>query len=234
MLLKIQKKAKFKTFFGKPFFHRFPTNTCKAVLTTLLKDFRQVTEDFRPSYQKWYTCFSYKKKHFSSKLSTWHVQWSFNKPLKIFPLKNSNCFCSKSVFFLKKTYCSIFSLDTKRKKQFWYPFRTKLPKSEILSLLVWKHDQNKKLSNKLLSQKMYFWRSIRQLQQPRQMVFAKRQKTCSNCQKVRKKLHRRKKFLRFFLWTRRIKISKLYWKLLPKEGNNFARQTKTWALKIFH
>ena len=66
------------------------------------------------------------------------------------------------------------------------------------------------------------------------MVFARRQKNCSNWKKVRKKLHRTKKFLHFFLWTRRIKISKIFWNLLPKEGNNFPQQTKTWTLKGFH
>ena len=55
------KKENSITFFRNPFFHRFTVDTFKVVLTTLLKDFRQVTENFRPIHQKWYIYFSYKK-----------------------------------------------------------------------------------------------------------------------------------------------------------------------------
>ena len=42
--------------------HRVTLHTWKAVLTTLLKDFRQVTEDFRPKTKMYMMVFSYKKR----------------------------------------------------------------------------------------------------------------------------------------------------------------------------
>ena len=87
--------------FPENFFWKVVVDTWKAVLTTLLSDFCQVTENSRQFYKKWNICFSYEKR-FSSNLSTWHVQCSLNKPLKSFPIKSWIVFAQNTNFFLEK------------------------------------------------------------------------------------------------------------------------------------
>ena len=64
LLLNTQISQNLKLFSGNLFFHRLPVDTWKAVLTTLLKDFCQVTENFRPSYQKRFIYLFYLPKMF--------------------------------------------------------------------------------------------------------------------------------------------------------------------------
>ena len=125
----------------------------KAVLTTLFNDFRLVTENFRQIYEKWYTYFSYKN-CFSSNLSTWDVERSFNKPLKNFR-KKVELFLLKSEFFLEKPMILDF-FSGHVKNSFWKSFRTKLPKSEILSILVWNHEQKRSFQRILCPTKCSF------------------------------------------------------------------------------
>ena len=139
----------------------------------------------------------------------------------------------KNRFSFRKTDVARFFLWT-RKKQFCETLKTKLTNSEIFSLLVLKHEQSRKLSKNLCPKNCSFGETSGTVNNPEKIVFARRQKNISYSQKYRKKLHRSKKLLRCFLWTRKIKCPKLYRKLLPKEGNNFAQQTKTWTLKSFH
>ena len=87
--------------FTENFFWKVVVDTWKAVLTTLLSDFSQVTENSRQFYKKGNICFSYEKR-FSSNLSTWHVQCSLNKPLKSFPIKSWIVFAQNTNFFLEK------------------------------------------------------------------------------------------------------------------------------------
>ena len=150
------KTTKIITFSGNHLFHRFPVDTWKAVLTISLKDICHVTESFRPSYQKWYIYIYFSnKKRFSLTRTMYFLTnlWkSFQKKFELFLLKIRN--------FSRKTVDARFFLWT-RKKQFWKSFRKKLPKSQNFSLLVWKHEQFTKLSKKLMSHKLFLWRSIR-------------------------------------------------------------------------
>ena len=126
---------------------------CWNIFAKLPKTFAQVTKNGLFIYFTYQKCFS-------SNFSIWQVQCSFNKPLKSFPLKKLIVLAQNPNFF-SKTYIARFFLWTRKKEQFWKSFRTKLPKSQIFSLLVRKHEQNRKRTKKLLSHKYFFWRSIR-------------------------------------------------------------------------
>ena len=152
LLLNIQKKTQFRNFFRKFFFHRLLW-TRESSFDNIVNDFRQVTENFRQIYEKWYIFFSYKN-CFSSNLSTWDVERSFNKPLKNFR-KKVEFFLLKSEFFLEKPMILDF-FSGHVKNSFWKSFRTKLPKSEILSILVWNHEQKRSFQRILCPTKCSF------------------------------------------------------------------------------